>query len=71
MPDSIPQDSVGIVETQILHFTEALQLECGKTLDEYDIAYETYGLGGKRVQVDRARKLEQLMAEQGARGHRD
>jgi homoserine O-acetyltransferase len=43
MPETITDDSVGIVETQIIHFSEALRLECGKTLSEYDIAYETYG----------------------------
>lgn len=43
MPESIADNSVGIVETKIAHFSEALTLECGKTLSEYDIAYETYG----------------------------
>ncbi len=43
MPDTLPADSVGLVETQFMHFDEPLQLECGKTLDAYDIAYETYG----------------------------
>ncbi|VAW51398.1 Homoserine O-acetyltransferase, partial [hydrothermal vent metagenome] len=43
MPETIADDSVGIVETQIIHFAEALTLECDKTLTEYDIAYETYG----------------------------
>jgi len=28
---------------QTRHFAEPLHLECGKTLDEYDIAFETYG----------------------------
>ena len=43
MPETIPDNSVGIVETQIGHFSQALTLECGKTLSQYDIAYETYG----------------------------
>jgi homoserine O-acetyltransferase len=43
MPEIIEDDSVGIVETQIIHFSEALTLECEKTLSEYNIAYETYG----------------------------
>jgi homoserine O-acetyltransferase len=43
MPDILPPDSVGIVESKSMHFDQALQLECGKTLPEYDIAYETYG----------------------------
>ncbi|MDF1780712.1 MAG: homoserine O-acetyltransferase [Alcanivoracaceae bacterium] len=43
MPDTIPADSVGIVTPATLHFDEPLQLECGRTLAEYDIVYETYG----------------------------
>ncbi len=43
MPENLPSDSVGIVESQMMHFSEPLELECGKSLPEYDIAYETYG----------------------------
>ena len=43
MPDTLADDSIGIVETQIKHYSEALILECSKTLPEYDIAFETYG----------------------------
>lgn len=43
MPKPIPEDSVGIVTPKLLHFSRPLELECGKTLSEYDITYETYG----------------------------
>jgi homoserine O-acetyltransferase/O-succinyltransferase len=43
MPDVIPAQSVGLVTPHLHHFTQPLLLACGKTLDEYDIIYETYG----------------------------
>ena len=30
-------------ETKILKVEEPLELDCGKSLKEYEIAYETYG----------------------------
>lgn len=41
--DSISIDSVGIVEPQTFHFDQALSLECGRTLPEFDLIVETYG----------------------------
>lgn len=41
--NGFPNDSVGLIEPQILHFDEPLELSCGRTLTEYDIAMETYG----------------------------
>lgn len=35
--------SVGPVVPQVLHFDAPLKLACGKTLDAYDLVYETYG----------------------------
>jgi len=43
MPEIIPDNSVGLVEPRSHHFSDPLTLECGKTLSEYTIAYETYG----------------------------
>jgi len=39
----VSADSVGLVEPKTQHFSEALKLDCGKTLPQYDIIYETYG----------------------------
>ncbi len=43
MPDSIPADNVGVVSPTTRHFDEPLRLDCGVTLNEYDLIYETYG----------------------------
>ncbi|MDO9371599.1 MAG: homoserine O-acetyltransferase [Gammaproteobacteria bacterium] len=43
MPNAIPADSVGLVVPQTLRFSEPLALDCGRTLAEYELVYETYG----------------------------
>lgn len=43
MPKDIPADSVGIVTPQTQRFDEPLALDCGRTLEGYDLTYETYG----------------------------
>jgi len=43
MPESIPTHSVGLITPQILAFEQPLQLDCGQTLNEYELIYETYG----------------------------
>jgi homoserine O-acetyltransferase len=43
MPNHLPADSVGLVTPQTHHFTAPLLLACGRTLDEYELVYETYG----------------------------
>ena len=43
MPQSIPEDSVGIVTPQTIHFDQPLALACGRQLDNYDLIIETYG----------------------------
>lgn len=40
---SFPSDSVGIVRPQTHHFDQPLALANGRTLERYDIVYETYG----------------------------
>ncbi|EPC00121.1 homoserine O-acetyltransferase [Litchfieldella anticariensis FP35 = DSM 16096] len=42
MPE-LPSDSVGLVAPQTAHFDVPLALACGKTLQSYDLVYETYG----------------------------
>ncbi len=43
MPDTIPADSVGLVETKYKTFKKLLSLDCGRSLPEFTLAYETYG----------------------------
>lgn len=38
-----PEGSVGVATPQLLHVTEPLDLACGRTLNTYDVVYETYG----------------------------
>jgi len=39
----LPDDSVGYVSPQRLHFNEPLLLRSGRTIDKYDLMVETYG----------------------------
>ncbi len=43
MPPTFPPDSVGLVTPQTAHFDEPLALDCGRTLANYEMVYETYG----------------------------
>jgi homoserine O-acetyltransferase len=43
MPDSFPANSVGLVTPQIMEFDQPLELDCGRTLPNYELIYETYG----------------------------
>ena len=43
MPDAFPADSVGLVTPQCMAFDEPVTLACGRTLDRYQLMYETYG----------------------------
>lgn len=43
MPDKIPDNSVGIVKPELLHFDEPLTLRSGKVLPQYELMVETYG----------------------------
>ncbi len=40
---SFPENSVGLVTPETLHFDQPLALSCGETLSEYDLIIETYG----------------------------
>ncbi len=43
MPKIIPADSVGLIDPQTAFFDEPLPLRSGRTLQQYQIVYETYG----------------------------
>ncbi len=43
MTRNLPDDSVGLVTPDRLHFDQPLALDCGKSLPQYDLVYETYG----------------------------
>ena len=43
MPHTFPPDSVGLVAPQTARFAEPLALDCGRSLAEYEMVYETYG----------------------------
>ncbi|MDT8311067.1 MAG: homoserine O-acetyltransferase [Methylophaga sp.] len=43
MPDNLSADSVGLVSPRTLHVTEPLSLDCGRSLPQFDLVYETYG----------------------------
>lgn len=44
MPDVLPSDSVGLVTPQTLHNEKPLSLDCGRTLSQFNLVYETYGI---------------------------
>ena len=43
MPETIPENSVGIVTPQHMQFDEPLVVACGRTLNQYKLVFETYG----------------------------
>lgn len=43
MSDNLPADSVGLVSPQTLQVNEPLSLDCGRSLSQFDLVYETYG----------------------------
>lgn len=43
MPDVIPPDSVGLVESYSHLFESPISLSCGSILPSYELVYETYG----------------------------
>ena len=43
MSSVYPADSVGLVIPKVAQFDQPLSLACGRSLDQYDLIYETYG----------------------------
>jgi homoserine O-acetyltransferase len=43
MPEVIPEDSVGLVEPKIMQIDKPLELQCGRTLNGFQLIYEEYG----------------------------
>lgn len=43
MPETIPKDSVGLIEPKTLQIDKAIELQCGRTLDGFHLIYEEYG----------------------------
>lgn len=43
MAKPLPLDSVGIITPDTIHFDTPIKLDCGQTLEGYDLIYETYG----------------------------
>jgi len=43
MPAGHPANSVGVVTPQVLRIDQPIALQCGVTLDAYELVYETYG----------------------------
>ena len=43
MANSIPADSVGLVSPQTHAFENPIKLDCGETLDGFELVFETYG----------------------------
>jgi homoserine O-acetyltransferase len=43
MPETIPEDSIGLVEPKTLQIDKPLKLQCGRMLDGFHLVYEEYG----------------------------
>ncbi len=43
MPETLPPDSVGLVTPQAMTFSDPLELESGAVINDYTLAFETYG----------------------------